>query len=45
MSVMCFGRKYLEELEKVGASRDPHDPRNAPFVTKNRPPHGGCGHA
>ena len=38
-------QKYLEELEKVGASRDPHDPRNAPFVTKNRPPHGGCGHA
>ncbi len=38
-------QKYLEELEKAGASRDPHDPRNAPFVTKNRPPHGGCGHA
>lgn len=27
-------QKYLEELEKAGASRDPHDPRNAPFVTK-----------
>ena len=38
---------YFEKLdrEKAVASRDPHDPRNAPFVTKNRPPHGGCGHA
>ena len=38
-------QKYLEELEKAGASRDPHDPRNAPFETKDRPPHGGCVHA
>ena len=38
--------KYLGDLEKAGASRDPHDPRNAPFMPKKKPaPHGGCGHA
>lgn len=37
---------YLADLERAGASRDPKDPKNAPFLAKQKSVrHGGCGHA
>ncbi len=34
---------YLEALARAGASRDPGDPANAPFLARMRPKK-GCGH-
>ncbi len=33
--------RYLEELKRAGASRDPDDPANIPFMPK---PRSACGH-
>ena len=33
--------RYLEELKRAGASRDPDDPANIPFMPK---PRASCGH-